>query len=250
MSLSAAPNDNIYVSVPQKPNYIKVIYNRLYDKKDISDASVPNNRNNIDKAIYDKLTDELDPIPIFNENMPNFYTTPYNVNQYKYIFIGICSPEVIRHLDIIESNVKKSVKDPYTSVDLEFLAEELKYNTPADMKDDFKLDGFYRVVFVQSFISTTNTLNQVYKLTSIYTTNNEHDDIITTESIYMYGDLEDAHIDRQYQLIINNILYSYKSIDSKYTLDTLKSVLESFLVPLHIIQSVFLKYTNILILLV
>ena len=113
------------------------------------------------------------------------------------------------------------------------------------MKDDFKLDGFYRVVFVQSFISTTNTLNQVYKLTSIYTTNNEHDDIITTESIYMYGDLEDAHIDRQYQLIINNILYSYKSIDSKYTLDTLKSVLESFLVPLHIIQSVFLKYTNI-----
>lgn len=245
MSLSAVPNDNIYVSVPQKPNYIKVIYNRLYDKKEISDASIPNNRNNIDKAIYDTLSGESNPNSIFNENMPNFYTTPYNVSQYKYIFIGKCSPEVIKYLAIIESNVEKSIKDPYTSVDLEFLAKELKYNTPDDMKDDLKLDGFYRVVFVQSFISTINTLNQIYKLASIYITNNAHDDIITTESIYMYGDLEDADIDRQYQLVINNILYSYKSVDSKYTLDTLKSVLESFLVPLNIIQLVFQKYTNI-----
>jgi hypothetical protein len=245
MSLSAVPNDNIYVSVPQKPNYIKVIYNRLYDKKEISDASIPNNRNNIDKEIYDTLSGESNPNSIFNENMPNFYTTPYNVSQYKYIFIGKCSPEVIKYLAIIESNVDKSIKDPYTSVDLEFLAKELKYNKPDDMKDDLKLDGFYRVVFVQSFISTINTLNQIYKLASIYITNNAHDDIITTESIYMYGDLEDAHIDRQYQLVINNILYSYKSVDSKYTLDTLKSVLESFLVPLNIIQLVFQKYTNI-----
>lgn len=245
MSLSAVSDDNIYVLVPDKPNYIKVVYNRLCDKKNSTDVSIDGNRSSIDNIIHENINKGDDPSDIFNENMVKLYTTPYNVNQYKYIFIGECSSKATQYLDIIQSNVSKSIKDIYTSVDVEFLREEFKYKTAIDMKEDFQLEGFYRVIFIRLYISTTNTLNQMYKLCSVYLSNNEHDDIITVDSLYMYGDIEDEDVDRQYQTIINSILYNYKLPDSKYTIDMLRTNLLSFLIPPKVIDAVFLKYTNI-----
>ena len=187
------------------PLYIKVIYNKIIDGKQIDDIN--SNYTDILKLNVDEIRDS------HFENLNSLYCKPPNVESIKYIFLGKYNDEIKVELD--------KISNKESDIDYTKLYRYFNYKDIGSLKKDWNISETDSIIFVPFYIPLDETIEWLYKILGIYL--NTKDDIFKKEYLYMYRYYDDIN---EINKIINNIEKDYLQKEEKYNFDILKKQLQ------------------------
>ena len=207
-----------------------IVFNELDEKQDYS--TLYQDYENLVDTIINSDNDEKNEQDNYLQLQSKFiqlYTKPKHILQKKYICIGPVDNNEIRDL-----LVKIELTKKYDNVDVKELDDYFGYN----VIEYWKIDGYHQIKFIFTHIQDDDTIHMVKNMIMAYC-NDTAQYPFTSDTVYLYcnRDLQDFSIDD----IVENILKDL-NINKKFSVDYLRTILKSYLIPDKVIEHIFSKY--------
>ena len=229
MSLDICNKESVFCNMDSTDYFTKIIYNRLIPGYDYTQNI------SLLETIYSQIADNISNDDFLKNSfnkIENLYINPPNVEKHKYIFIPRVSNDAKKELQKIEKNLS------YDNVNLGVLIKE--FNTTEDKLFSSIGDiNLSKVSFVEFYINKHESVNFLFSVLGHYL-NSEDGDIFDKDGIYIY---QNNIIQNEIYDIKNKIISEYKKGDaSTFSVSTLKSILNQYLIPINIQNTVLQKY--------